>query len=524
MQITPIRSHLALSLGVFVHLAGCTADPDAASATLTEATDGSSSTGDTGDTGVTGVTDDTEDSDDTGATGGPGFEPVPAGDCGRADLKRAQPAVRVEGVPAVPIDVESVDATIVLDAAAKVGAVDATMQFVMGGVEGFPVLDLRQNAEHIALNGAPVDPLDFPLVDFGGGMDAEMRLLRATAGACSEQTLELAYTLATPQAPGGATGVEWDPKEARVRWNFNLRDGAAARFMEQWLPANLIHDSHPITLDIELVGGAVPHTVVTNAEVEVLVEGAHWLLKFPATSNSMSPLVVLMPSDELESHELPVVLPDGHAVTIHTHRPLSFAQDLAMLAQKAADYLSAYTLSTGPYPHGDRFTVFMGTGIVSVEYDGGTVMSSDVIDHESFHSWYGRGVRPQRQTDGWIDEGWASYNTTPGPSFAVTPLPLDLPPFLLYDPNPWTRIWPDQSYGVGNALFAGFAAIMGLEPLRAHMADFYQAHILETVTTHDLEKHLACQSGFEAEVRAIFHRYVYGRDDAPPAPGDGFCE
>ncbi len=500
-ELTPI--HRALALCACACLPACapaaTADDDASTSDSTDTGGGDSSGGDV-----------------------PRFPEVPAGDCDRPDLRLAQPAVRVDGVPAVPIDIESVAATIVLDAEAGVASSDATVQFVMGGVAGRPVLDLRQTVTALALNGAPLAADDLPVVDFGGGDDAELRLLRAEVGACTHNTLDITHELAAPRAPY-AHGIDWaDP--GRVRWNFDLSDGTPGRFMEQWLPANLIHDQHAITLDLEILGAAVPHTLVSNAAVEVLVDGARWRLTWPATANAMSPLLVVWPTDELESFELPIAMPDAQELTVSVHKPASYAQDLPALAQQTADALLDFSLTTGPYAHGDRFTVVMGIGEESMEYDGGTVMAWDAVEHEVFHSWYGRGVRPATQPDGWFDEGWASYNTTPGPQFAVEPLPLDLTPYELRDPNPWSRVWQPNAYGIGNALFAGFAAIMGLDVLRGHMADFYRLHPLGAVTTEDLERHLACASGHELDVRARFHRYVYGHAEPLPSATPSLCD
>lgn len=517
-MFTLTMARRAPALGVYALLAGCNADPGAT------AGDGSpTSTAGSGESG----TDDTGDGDTSGGATSSGdaplFPEVPAGDCGRPDLRRAQPAVLVDGVPAVPVDIEAVEATIVLDAEAGVATSDATVQFVMGGAAGRPVLDLRQTVTALALNGEPLDPLDFPAVDFGGGKDAELRLLRAQVEACAMNALDLSYELGAPQAPG-ARGIGWGPEQGRVRWNFDLSDREPGRFMEQWLPANLIHDQHTITLDVEVVGAEVPHAVVANAAVEVLAEGSRWRLSWPASANAMSPLVVVWPADELDSFELPVALPDAQAITVAVHKPAEYEQDLPVLAQRTADALIEFSKTTGPYVHGDRFTVVMGIGDDAMEYDGGTVIAWSAVEHEVFHSWYGRGVRPARQPDGWIDEGWASYNTTPGPAFEIEPLPLDLTPFQLRDDNPWSRVWSPQSYGIGNALFAGLAALMGLDALRAHMADFYDMHALEAVTTEDLERHLACESGHEFEVRARFHRYVHGRAYPLPAADAVFCD
>jgi hypothetical protein len=456
-----------------------------------------------------------------GGQGGAPYPTVPVADCGRVDLRAAQPAVLVDGVAAVPVDLDAVSVTLVLDAAAKAGTAQAAVAFTLGGADGNPVLDLRQGGiTALALDGAPVDPGRFTRIDFGGGADAELRWLAATLPACSPHTLDVSYPLGTPLS-SGATGVEWDPAAARVRWNFSLTDYVPGWYLEKWAPANLIHDQFALTFDLTIANAETPHAVVTNGAVEEVDPGARFRITFPATTNAMSPMLIVLPADELSSYET-VIDVAGQLITVSMHKRVADAGDLKALAATVAAGFAEFTASTGPYAHGDRFTVFLKAS-GGMEYDGAALTEPAVLTHELFHSWYGRGVRPARGADGWIDEAWNEYNTTPARAFKSEPLDPDGAPLRLCDDNPWTRDFPKTAYGGGSAVFAGLAAVMGVDALRGHMAVFYQGHMLGEVTTEDLERHLACASGHEAEVRAIFHRFVYGRSDEAPAPGPGDC-
>jgi len=46
-----------------------------------------------------------------------------------------------------------------------------------------------------------------------------------------------------------------------------------------------------------------------------------------------------------------------------------------------------------------------------MEYDGGTTTGQAALQHETYHSWWGRGLKPASQPDAWIDEGWTFYYT-----------------------------------------------------------------------------------------------------------------
>ena len=78
--------------------------------------------------------------------------------------------------------------------------------------------------------------------------------------------------------------------------------------------------------------------------------------------------------------------------------------------------------------HGNRFVAFFN-GSGGMEYEGGTTTSTGALPHETFHSWYARGIKPASQADGWWDEGWTNFHD----DGADDPLPFDFgdPPVLL---------------------------------------------------------------------------------------------
>ena len=42
--------------------------------------------------------------------------------------------------------------------------------------------------------------------------------------------------------------------------------------------------------------------------------------------------------------------------------------------------------------------------------DGGCTSPPGSLHHETFHSWWGRGIKPASQADGWWDEAWNVYH------------------------------------------------------------------------------------------------------------------
>jgi aminopeptidase N len=149
-----------------------------------------------------------------------------------------------------------------------------------------------------------------------------------------------------------------------------------------------------------------------------------------------------------------------------------------------------------------------------MEYDGATTSAVGALEHETFHSWFGRGVKPARASDGWIDEAWTTWSTASRsseiPRFAVQELGLDEDPVELYPAHPWSRHTPVDAYSSGARLFAGIAdRLGGADRLRAAMADWYRANAGGLVTTDGLAAHLQAWSGID--IGPWWARYVHGR-------------
>jgi hypothetical protein len=179
-----------------------------------------------------------------------------------------------------------------------------------------------------------------------------------------------------------------------------------------------------------------------------------------------------------------------------------------------AGWLAYLHTRFGPWAHGETMTTFVWEPGRGMEYDGGTTAAVGALEHEVFHSWFGRGVKPARASDGWIDEAWTTWNTASrraeGPRFGAEELSLDEEPVLLCPPHPWSRHTPRQSYASGSRLFAGMAAILGgPDRLRHAMAGFYAAHRGGLVTTDDLQGHL--QGHTDVDLAPWWDRYVHGR-------------
>ena len=56
---------------------------------------------------------------------------------------------------------------------------------------------------------------------------------------------------------------------------FWIHDIGAGRYLEAWVPANLIYDQFDLNIEIQLLNTAVQHTIITNGITTVLGIN-HW--------------------------------------------------------------------------------------------------------------------------------------------------------------------------------------------------------------------------------------------------------
>jgi hypothetical protein len=390
----------------------------------------------------------------------------------------------------------------------------ATVEFCGGSVDGRPALDLRQPVEWVRLDGEALTPDDLAHRDLGAGPDARMRVLDVPVEAGSRHVLEVGYRIETPDADG-AVPIAWAGDG--VTFDLWMSDLQPGRYLEMWVPAPLIHDRFALHLDIALEGTDRPHTLIANtAGVDAEPKRRTWSLLYPAHFTALSPMLVLAPADSMEMRRSAVGLPGwDRSLGLVTARHIDADADLGAAEADLQGWLAYLAARYQPWVHGDTFWAVIWSPGRGMEYDGGTTASVSALEHEVFHSWFGRGVKPARASDGWIDEAFTVWSTAAHRAeparFASEALALDEPPVTLYPPNPWSRHTPVESYRQGARLFSGIAHLLGgPDRLRAAMADWYKANAGNLVTTDGLGAHLKLWSG--TDISPLWARYVHGRE------------
>ena len=425
---------------------------------------------------------------------------------------RHSPRVKVvDGLAAVPVHITQVDATITFDGASKTTQGHAEMQFELGPYSGCPFFDLRQPISSASLDGVAVPVSEIDHHDFGGGSYADLRVIERSLTAGSSHTLSLDYAISSPLSPNGSA-PSWEPDSTRLWFNIFLSDLNPARYLESWLPSNLLFDLFPVRLTIQIINSSHPHTLLSNGTVSVTGSN-EWSIDFPATFASCSPLVVIGADDRVEQLTTNANLTGGLTVQLELlKRSSDTSLNLATAASTLANYLDDNHVHVGAYMHGNRYTAYLSSApIHSMEYDGGTTSSLSALKHEVYHSWWARGMTPASGDDGWLDEGWTTY-TVNGP----VEIPFDLTdaPVTLWQNNPFVRKTPNSAYSKGSEFFAGLASELGLSTLLSHMSGIYRDRLERRYTTPGIEAELIRRSG-RLDLARYFDRFVYGFGNLP---------
>jgi hypothetical protein len=353
----------------------------------------------------------------------------------------APPAKVVDGLLAVPVDIESIQAHFTFDGSAETATADATIIYTIGATAGNPIFDLRQT-----ITQAWVDGVLFPVAqlahhDFGSAAFTNLRVLESVQAAASVHTLRVQYDLALPDSQLGGSylpALEWTPGP-KLRFVFGLSDLNRARYAEAWLPANLPFDQYGIVLEAQIINTMAAHSVITNGAVTGLGSN-HWRIAFPSRFSALSPMLEIRATDTLVQQSDTTVLPvSGATVTIEAWKPASSLVNLTTEVNNIKSLLADNETDYGPYLHDDRFVAFFN-GSDGMEYEGGTTTSTGALAHETFHSWFARGIKPASQADGWWDEGFTSFHDA-GADDAV-PFDFTRPPVLLCSRDPWQRYAP----------------------------------------------------------------------------------
>jgi hypothetical protein len=396
------------------------------------------------------------------------------------------------------VDVTAISARLTFECASRTAYAQATMRF---RAEGGPLyFDLRQRIESATLDGEPLDPERLsPRHEGLRAIDVSLDV--------GEHELTLSYPLTTP-ACTDAVPLGWALQRPGILFDLWMSDLHPGRYLEMWLPAPLCHDQFALDIDVQ-VEGAGPHRIFANGAIDGTT------VRYPGTFTSLSPMLVVVPE---ERYDLLSTVEDG--VTVETFKLAGPEIDLAACHVTVTECLAHNRARFGPYGHGDRFLTYVWGSTRGMEYDGATTASVGSLEHEVFHSWFGRGVKPADASDGWIDEAFTTWYTAGPPRRSRWAESFDWnePLVRLRPPTPFDRFTPREAYTVGARVFAGVAHVLGVDGLCDAMGALYRQRVGGLLSTDELEAHLvAAANDGGADITRAFARWVHGRELRAPA-------
>lgn len=379
------------------------------------------------------------------------------------------------------------EATLSFDCRERTAQVESVMRFTSGADAG--VLDLRQHVEEIELDG---ERLPAPALE--PTADGVRLLPHLPEGSTHE--LRLRYPLGLPRVVDPLP-VGWTTNAPGVIFDFWMSDLHPGRYLESWLPAPLAEDRFALTVNLEISGTGSPHAVFANGDYTA--SG----VSYPASFTSLSPMLVIAPEARVEVEE-------GGGITVCKLGGPEI--DLGRCHSRIGELLDHDAEVFGDYAFGDTFLAYIWASTRGMEYDGATTSSVDALEHEVFHSWFGRGVKPATANDGWIDEAFCVWYTAPPPRDRRFALAFDReePPVTLRPPGPLDRFTPRAAYTSGPRFFAGIAHVLGgPEGLVEVMRRVYLERRSGFLSTDDLQYVLS--EAAAQDLSWAFDRWVHGK-------------
>lgn len=419
-----------------------------------------------------------------------------------SELDFAPPSFTVAGAfaagkKAVYVDFKKSDLTFKIDAATKTATGIARIEFSARD-KGYPIIDLKLKASSVQLNGK-----DTSLKSIKAPGDETTYMLVDSEVSPGPSTLDIEYDL-TPV-------VQFEAGKAALL--FSMFDVDPDRsFLEQYAPSNIEFDTFNLTIDVQLSGAGEKHTVFANGEV--VTSSNRWKVKYPDFYRSSSFFFHLVPEASITVSTKTFKGKKNIPVTLYAAN--SYASKIPQVMKDSLDTLKELEGTYGGYSHPQMLVYVTNDEDLSMEYAGATISFPEHIDHEIFHSFFGRSVMPVDGNSGWMDEGMARWRDD---KYVRKALGLSAKPVNLGGFSPYRRLTDSKSYAKGSRFFSGIdemlASAGGLRPV---LAQYYSKYIHEGVTTEDLKKFLMSKTGLDLD--KYFDRYVFGIETVM----DGVCE
>lgn len=385
-----------------------------------------------------------------------------------------------------PMDILSQELSIEFDAQTHRTSGKALIHFRATENSAFPYFQLLAPISESQLNSVAV--IMSPVTD-PDGLNQSYQSVNRSLQKDEEALLEISYEIPADQLTYINGGV---------RFLTDMTDLYDAEFFEHWGPANFEEDEFEMSLKLKVLNSSIPHHLYTNGSVEEL-SPTEWKIQFPSYFTSSSFYIHLTERVMFENKFVYKGIEKDIPVTVYSATSTLVTSATNLLPQLFHEFETDF----GAYPH-QSFVAYMHTGGGGMEYSGATITGLPALDHELFHSWFARSVKPAEGRSGWIDEAFASWRDY---SYFQAPSLLQRTPTRLSAFSPYRKSTPENCYRDGRQLIAEldryFSEYGGMKPL---MKVLFQRYKNRVITNEEFWEFL--NSYTEMNVDSFFLRYT----------------
>jgi hypothetical protein len=402
----------------------------------------------------------------------------------------------------------------------------------MGAESGFPIIDLRPAPTTVSLNGEALPPAEYTRVlppgitDTNDAMKFRAILRKLSANSCN--ILEVSYDLPSGMATftDNAARMMFSMIDVYGRAGVNLYRPS---YWEQYGPTGMEYDQYEQIVNIKFIPKAgvalAEPAVFSNGTVSTITAAKdEWSIQFPPyfTTSSFYLHVADKAGFIVRSGTYPAAGEDEPKIPLTVYVPASSTINPDAAITTIQDVFAEMERDFGDYAHKDFVAYVVDTSANGMEYAGATMTGLAALSHETFHSWFARGVMPTDGNAGWIDEGLARWRDRGYPLSSWS----TWPPYALGARSPYIRGTDILIvYTLGSEAFAELARVLSGDAVnfKTVLSGLYELKNKKTISTPELYDFMraAAQGDPDKEsgVDTVFHCSIFQPTHCPtPTP------
>ncbi len=295
-------------------------------------------------------------------------------------------------------------------------------------------------------------------------------------------------------------------EESGVSSAFWVTDLEDRKFLERYIPVSFEYDRVSMRFDIHF-NGLTNQKIFANGKI-TQINSDTFEVQFPDHYTVSSVYFHTLPKGTYHQIEFHHTSLDGRSIpiTVYTKENPSVMSPykdtlLRTMTELETDY--------GAFPH-EQFIVYHANlsdwGLGGMEYSGATVTNHRSVQHELFHSFFGRGVQPANGNAGWIDEALASwrdrgYQSRDSLSGSST---------MASHPE-YTRKTDTNAYGFGSSFVALLESkLKNIGGMKSFMSSFLAKRLYTPISTEQFVQDI--EEFSQMKFQDLFDKYIYGKE------------